>query len=64
MTGDPAIMLIERIEANAENPDLGTSGLGLLTLMSDYSVQLGWKFADADADEAVMLETHVGLPLE
>ena len=62
--GDPGIMLIERIEANAENPDLGTSGLGLLTLMSDYSVQLGWKFRDAGTDEPVTLETYVGLPLD
>lgn len=61
---DPGTMLIERIEANAENPDLGSSGLGLLTLMSDYGVQLGWQFADGVADEPVTVETHVGLPLD
>ena len=60
--GDPAIMMIERIEANAENPDLGSSGLGLLTLMSDYSVLLGWTFADEGDDQSIGLETHVGLP--
>ena len=61
--GDPGMLLIERIEANAENPDLGTSGLGLLTLMSDYGVELGWKFAHTGQDGTVTLETHVGLPL-
>ena len=40
--GDPGEMLIKRIEANAAGA--GGSGLGLLTLMSDYGARLSWKF--------------------
>lgn len=41
---DPGELLIARIEANAEvNRDSG-SGLGILTLMSDYGVKFDWRF--------------------
>ena len=58
---DPGELLIERIEANAENPSSSGSGLGLLTLMNDYSAQMGWIFADADG--AIRLETIAALDL-
>lgn len=62
--GDPSTMLIERIEANAANPDLGVSGLGLLTLMSDYGVQFDWKFDNSNGGRSIVLETHASLPLD
>jgi hypothetical protein len=40
--GDPGEMLIKRIEANAAGA--GGSGLGLLTLMSDYGARLTFSF--------------------
>ena len=45
-SGDPGEMLIERIEANAAGA--GGSGLGLLTLMSDYGAKLTWTFRSSD----------------
>jgi len=62
---DPSEMLIERIEQNAADAASATSGIGLLTLMSDYGVRVGWKFAKhGEADDIVRLETHAVLPLE
>jgi hypothetical protein len=60
---DPGELLIERIEQNAADPSAGGSGLGLLTLMSDYGARLGWTFHDADGDVPVQLETYAALDL-
>ncbi len=51
--GEPGDLLIQRIEANAEG-GYG-SGLGLLTLMSDYGVRLSWRFGEKG--DRVLLET-------
>lgn len=59
---DPGELLIERIEANAEDPDAGGSGLGILTLMNDYGAELGWRFEQA-GDAPVRLETVATLAL-
>jgi len=59
---DPGELLIERIEANAEDPDAGGSGLGILTLMNDYGAALGWRFEQA-GDAPVRLETVATLAL-
>ena len=60
---DAGDLMIERIEANAADPDSGGSGLGILTLMSDYGVQLSWTFSPQDTGQAVRLETHAALAL-
>ena len=60
---DPGELLIERIEQNALDPSANASGLGLLTLMNDYGVVLGWKFLDAGNGGTVELETHASLTL-
>jgi hypothetical protein len=59
---DPGELLIERIEANAADPDASGSGLGLLTLLNDYGATLGWSF-EAEAAGVVTLRTYAGLPL-
>ena len=61
---NPSDLLIERIEANAADPESSASRLGLLTLMADYGVRLGWTFDEPDGDELVRLETHASLPLQ
>lgn len=58
---DPGELLIERIEANAEDANSSGSGLGLLTLMSDYGVRLGWSFRKVAAAESIRLETFAAL---
>ncbi|TIV43747.1 MAG: ATP-binding protein, partial [Mesorhizobium sp.] len=55
--------LIQRIEANAANPDAGRSGLGLLTLMSDYGARLAWIFSSADENDRICLETYASIPI-
>jgi len=60
---DPGELLIERIEANAEDANLSASGLGLLTLMSDYGARLGWEFLDNGVGEPVRLNTYASLTL-
>ncbi|NBO66384.1 MAG: ATP-binding protein [Acidobacteria bacterium] len=58
---DPRELLVQRIEANALEGKSG-SGLGLLTLMSDYGVKLSWSFRPEN-DGRVFLETLARLPL-
>ena len=61
---DPGELLIERIEANAEDATSSASGLGLLTLMSDYGAKLGWEFRQEEGDAAaVRLDTFAALTL-
>lgn len=60
---DPGELLIERIEANAEDATSSASGLGLLTLMSDYGAKLGWEFLDNGAGEPIRLNTFAALTL-
>ncbi|RVC62895.1 ATP-binding protein [Mesorhizobium sp. M00.F.Ca.ET.038.03.1.1] len=61
--GDPADLLIQRIESNAANPYVGSSGLGLLTLMSDYGARLAWIFSSADESDRICLETYASIPI-
>ncbi|MER9121135.1 ATP-binding protein [Mesorhizobium sp. M0954] len=61
--GDPMDLLIQRIEANAANPDVGGSGLGLLTLMSDYGARLAWIFSAADESDRICVETYASIPI-
>lgn len=44
LCGDPQELLLQRVEENAANPELTTSGLGFLTMLSDYRAKLGWRF--------------------
>lgn len=60
---DPGELLIQRIEANAADPQSSGSGLGLLTLMSDYGAHLGWEFSPFEEGRQVSLKTYASLPL-
>lgn len=59
--GDPTDHLIQRIEANAAEPDKSRSGLGLLTLMSDYGAHLAWIFSPSEEGNRICLETYASL---
>jgi hypothetical protein len=61
--GDPGELLIKRIEANAEKSDMSGSGLGLLTLMSDYNARLAWVFSQPEGHNRVCLEVFASLPI-
>jgi hypothetical protein len=60
---DPGDLLIERIEANAADPDAGGSGLGILTLMNDYGAEIGWTFTQERPGANVHIETVAALTL-
>jgi hypothetical protein len=61
-TGDATDLLIRKIESNAHSGAV-ESGLGLLTLMSDYGVKLAWAFEAVDRSDEVCLETCAALPI-
>lgn len=60
-TGDPNERLIERIEANAKHETATGSGLGLLTLMSDYDAHFAWVFGSREPDCKIPLETYASI---
>ena len=62
-TQDPGDLLIERIEANAADESSSGSGLGILTLMNDYGVRMGWHFSDLRSGNGVVLRTNASLTL-
>ena len=62
LKGDPQELLLERIEQNALNPENNASGLGYLTMMSDYGVRFGWAFRE-QTDDTVVVETQAWLPI-
>lgn len=58
ITGDPLEQLMRRVEENAENPHHEGSGLGFLTMMTDYEARLGWQLTSpADGAEPPTLST-------
>ncbi|MBB3659118.1 hypothetical protein FHX15_004382 [Rhizobium sp. BK650] len=58
---DPGELLIKRIEANATDANTTGSGLGLLTLMSDYGAHFAWVFGAGDPDGRIPLETYASI---
>ena len=65
-SGDPGELLLAKIEQNALDPERGhESGLGFLTLMNDYGVGLGWRFAPDPLDTTVqVVHTMARMPIE
>lgn len=63
--GDPEELLLQRVEENAANPDLETSGLGFLTMLSDYKARLGWRFDPAPGNPGnALLKTTARLQVK
>ncbi len=60
-SGDPGELLIQQIEASAMATTSNASGLGLLTLMSDYEVQFAWLFEDRDEHEPTKIQTYAAM---
>lgn len=64
LSEDPVAMLMSQLEA-ASVAGSDASGLGLLTMITDYGVELGWQF-DVNAEQADMITvtTSATLPLK
>ncbi|MGL5059232.1 MAG: DUF6272 family protein [Microcoleus sp.] len=54
---DPSELYIQRLEKNAADESSTTSGLGLLTMLSDYNAKLGWKFETVGKDPEIIAVT-------
>lgn len=61
---DAGTLLIERIEANALISRDEGSGLGVLTLMSDYGATIDWEIGPSDLNGTAAVTTRVSLPLD
>ena len=44
LNSDPDELYVAKVEQSLEDENSETSGLGLLTMINDYSAKLGWKF--------------------
>ncbi len=56
LTSDPNEFYMQQIEKSAEDGS-EASGLGFLTMINDYSAQLGWKFDSVQDNPKVMTVT-------
>ena len=65
LDSDPNELYIEQLEKNADQDDNTTSsGLGFITMMTDYSAKLAWKFQTIEQASPVMaVTTMVELPV-
>ncbi len=57
LSTDPQEMYIRKLEYNAIQEELECSGLGLLTMINDYSAKLGWKFETVSTQPSIILVT-------
>jgi hypothetical protein len=58
MASDPNELYLQQLEKNAES-ESDTSGLGLLTMINDYSAKIGWKFEPRPDSDTIILTTVV-----
>ena len=64
LNSEPDEFYIERLEKNADENNPTSSGLGFITMITDYSAKLGWKFQTIEQSSPVMtVTTMVQLPV-
>lgn len=54
---DPSELYLEKLEKNAAEENSTDSGLGLLTMLNDYTAKIGWKFETVQKDPEVIAVT-------
>lgn len=57
LSSDPLELYLKHLEENAEDENSQNSGLGFLTMITDYSAKLGWKFDPIPNHPNLMLAT-------
>jgi hypothetical protein len=63
MCGNPSSILVRKVEQNASDEKAKGSGLGFLSIMSDYNARLGWKFEPSDnVPDRMTVTTMARLP--
>lgn len=64
LCSDPEKLYVQQIEKSAEEENSGSSGLGFLTMINDYSAKLGWKFEIVQKDpKMIAVTTTVLVPV-
>ena len=64
LASDPSELYIQQLEKNAVEESCTDSGLGLLTMLTDYSAKIGWKFQTVHQDpEVIAVTTMVQLTI-
>lgn len=58
LASDPNELYLQQLEKNAES-ESDTSGLGLLTMINDYSAKIGWKFEPRPDSDTIAVTTVV-----
>jgi hypothetical protein len=58
LASDPIELYLQQLEKNAES-ESETSGLGLLTMINDYSAKIGWKFEPRSGSDTIGVTTVV-----
>ncbi|MEG3934420.1 MULTISPECIES: DUF6272 family protein [unclassified Microcoleus] len=62
LASEPSELYLQRLEKNAADDNCTNSGLGLLTMLTDYTAKLGWKFQTVHQDpELIAVTTMVQL---
>ncbi|MBD2502138.1 ATP-binding protein [Anabaena azotica FACHB-119] len=59
LISDPREMLLRRLEKNAQEEHLESSGIGILCIMSDYPAKIGWKFTKIPENSEVINVTTI-----
>ncbi len=57
LASEPSELYMEQLEKNAADDNCTDSGLGLLTMLSDYTAKIGWKFQTVQKDPEVIAVT-------
>ena len=57
LASEPSELYLQRLEKNAADESCTNSGLGLLTMLTDYTAKLGWKFQTVHQDPEVIAVT-------
>jgi hypothetical protein len=64
LASEPSELYIQQLEKNAVEESCTDSGLGLLTMLTDYSAKIGWKFQTVHKDpEVIAVTTMVQLTI-
>ncbi len=59
LASKPSELYIQQLEKNAVEESCTDSGLGLLTMLTDYSAKIGWKFQTVHKDPEVIAVTTI-----
>ncbi|MEG4811003.1 ATP-binding protein [Microcoleus sp. F8-D3] len=57
LTCEPSELYIQQLEKNAADESFTDSGLGLLTMLSDYTAKIGWKFKTVQKNPQLLAVT-------